>query len=243
MNAHKKILSLIEEIEQHNINYYVHDNPTISDSEYDKLLRKLEELEKKYPELVFDYSPTKRIGAIQNSQFNSINHSIPMLSLANAMDHKELIDFDSRVKKILNTNRDIEYVMEPKLDGLAVEVVYEDGYFKHGSTRGNGITGEDVSNNLKTINAIPLKLLESEFNTNGILEFRGEVFINHSDFKILNQERINSDESIFANPRNCAAGSLRQLDSRITARRPLRINFYSIGLQGDLQINSQLELM
>ena len=243
MSAHEKILSLIEEIEQHNINYYVHDNPQISDSQYDKLLRKLEKLEKEHPEYAFDYSPTKRVGAIQSSKFNSINHSIPMLSLENAMDHKELIDFDSRIKKILNTNRDIEYVMEPKLDGLAVEIVYENGYFKHGSTRGDGITGEDVSNNLKTINAIPLKLLESDLDTNGILEFRGEVFINHSDFKILNQERINNNESVFANPRNCAAGSLRQLDSRITANRPLRINFYSIGLQGNLKIDTQLNLM
>ena len=243
MDANKKISSLIKEIEQHNINYYVHDNPTISDAHYDRLIRELERLESEYPHLASNYSPTKRVGTQSNSKFNSISHSIPMLFLANAMNHQELIDFDSRIKKILNINRDIEYVMEPKLDGLAVEVVYEDGYFKHGSTRGDGITGEDVSDNLKTIRSIPLKLINTDFDTSGIIEFRGEVFINHSDFKKLNQKRINKNESIFANPRNCAAGSLRQLDSRVTSNRPLRINFYSIGLQANLQIQSQLDLI
>ena len=173
MDAREKILSLIKEIEQHNIDYYVYDNPKISDSHYDKLLRELEKLEKEYPDLIVSYSPTKRVGTIPNSKFNSIDHSIPMLSLANAMNHDELIDFDSRIKKLLNTDSDIEYAMEPKLDGLAVEVVYENGYFKCGSTRGDGTTGEDVSNNLKTINAIPLKLLKSESDIRGIIEFRG----------------------------------------------------------------------
>ena len=243
MDAQKKILSLIKQIEQHNIDYYVHDNPKISDSEYDKLLRELQQLEKQYPNLISDHSPTRRVGSKPASKFDSIDHSIPMLSLANAMDHQELIDFDARVKKLLDTDKDIEYAMEPKLDGLAVEVVYEDGYFKHGSTRGDGITGENVSSNLKTIKAIPLTLLDSDFNTSGIIEFRGEVFINHSDFKLLNKKRIDKDEPIFANPRNCAAGSLRQLDPKITSSRPLRINFYSIGLKGNLAINTQIELM
>ena len=242
MDAQKTILSLIKEIEQHNIDYYVHDNPKISDSEYDVLLRELEKLEKLYPDLISEYSPTKRVGSKPTSKFESINHSIPMLSLANAMDHQELIDFDLRVKKILNTNQDIEYAMEPKLDGLAVEVVYENGYFKHGSTRGDGITGEDVSSNLKTIKAIPLKLLDSDMNITGIIEFRGEVFINHTDFKILNKKRIAEDKPIFANPRNCAAGSLRQLDPQVTSSRPLRINFYSIGLKENLAVNTQTEL-
>jgi DNA ligase (NAD+) len=242
MDAQKTILSLIKEIEQHNIDYYVHDNPKISDSEYDVLLRELEKLEKLYPDLISEYSPTKRVGSKPTSKFESINHSIPMLSLANAMDHQELIDFDLRVKKILNTNQDIEYAMEPKLDGLAVEVVYENGYFKHGSTRGDGITGEDVSSNLKTIKAIPLKLLDSDMNITGIIEFRGEVFINHTDFKILNKKRIAEDKPIFANPRNCAAGSLRQLDPQVTSGRPLRINFYSIGLKENLAVNTQTEL-
>ena len=243
MDAQKKILSLIKEIEQHNIDYYVHDNPKISDSQYDKLLRELEQLEKLHSDLILDYSPTKRVGSKPASKFDSIDHSIPMLSLANAMDHKELVDFDSRVKKILDTDKDIEYAMEPKLDGLAVEIVYEDGCFKHGSTRGDGITGENVSSNLKTINAIPLTLLDSDVNTNGIIEFRGEVFINHSDFKMLNKKRVGEDKPVFANPRNCAAGSLRQLDPQITSGRPLRINFYSIGLKGNLEVNTQIELM
>ena len=243
MDAQKKILSLIKEIEQHNIDYYVHDNPKISDSEYDKLLRELQDIENQYPDLILDYSPTKRVGSTPASKFDSIEHSIPMLSLANAMNPDELIDFDSRVKKILNTDENIEYVMEPKLDGLAVEVVYENGFFKHGSTRGNGTTGEDVSSNLRTIKAIPLSLLNTNIDTSGIIEFRGEVFINHSDFTLLNKNRIKNHETIFANPRNCAAGSLRQLNPKITANRPLIINFYSIGLQGNLNITTQMELI
>ena len=243
MNPQEKILSLIKEIEQHNISYYVHDNPKISDSKYDKLLRELEKLEKLHPDLISEYSPTKRVGSKPASKFDSIDHSVPMLSLANAMDHQELIDFDIRVKKLLDTEQDVEYAMEPKLDGLAVEVVYEDGYFKHGSTRGDGITGENVSSNLKTIKAIPLNLLDSDIDTTGIIEFKGEVFINHSDFKMLNKKRMSEDEPVFANPRNCAAGSLRQLDPQITSSRPLRINFYSIGLRGNLAVKTQMELI
>ena len=139
MDAKEKILSLIKEINQHNINYYVDDNPTISDSNYDILIRELENLEKQNPHLIQDFSPTKRVGASPASKFDSLKHSIPMLSLANAMNHEELHEFDLRVKKILNVNHDIEYVMEPKLDGLAVEIVYENGKFKHGSTRGDGL--------------------------------------------------------------------------------------------------------
>ena len=243
MDAKEKILSLIKEIQKHNIDYYVNDNPKISDSKYDTLIRELENLEKQNPSLISDYSPTKRVGASPASKFKSINHSVPMLSLANAMNHEELIEFDDRIKKLLNSKDDIEYVMEPKLDGLAVEVVYEDGIFKHGSTRGDGLIGEDVSSNLKTIKAIPLKLLESDFDTTGIVEFRGEVFIDHLDFKVLNQNRSKNNESIFANPRNCAAGSLRQLNPNITAERPLKINFYSIGLKGNLEINTQIDLI
>ena len=243
MDAKEKILSLIKEINQHNINYYVDDNPTISDSNYDILIRELENLEKQNPHLIQDFSPTKRVGASPASKFDSLKHSIPMLSLANAMNHEELHEFDLRVKKILNVNHDIEYVMEPKLDGLAVEIVYENGKFKHGSTRGDGLIGEDVSANLKTIKAIPLRLEESQFDVSGILEFRGEVFINHADFKTLNEHRIKNEHSPFANPRNCAAGSLRQLNPQITSERPLRINFYSHGLISNLNVDSQIDLM
>ena len=243
MDPQEKILFLTQKIEQHNIDYYVYDNPKISDSEYDKLLRELESIEKEYPQFSLETSPTKRIGAQPTSKFKTIEHSIPMLSLANAMNHQELIDFDLQIKKLLNTNNSIEYSMEPKLDGLAVEVVYKDGQFIYGSTRGDGVKGEDVSLNLKTIKAIPLKLLDSDYDTSGIIEFRGEVFINHADFKKLNQKRENEEKQIFANPRNCAAGSLRQLNPKITANRPLRINFYSIGLQENLNINTQKELI
>ena len=243
MDAKEKILSLIKEIQKHNIDYYVNDNPKISDSKYDTLIRELEHLEKQNPDLISDYSPTRRVGASPTSKFKSINHSVPMLSLANAMNHEELIEFDDRIKKLLDSKDDIEYAMEPKLDGLAVEVVYEDGIFKHGSTRGDGLVGEDVSSNLKTIKAIPLKLLESDFDITGVVEFRGEVFIDHLDFKVLNQNRSKNNESIFANPRNCAAGSLRQLNPNVTAERPLKINFYSIGLKGNLEVNTQIELI
>ena len=243
MNAKEKILSLIKEIQKHNIDYYVNDNPKISDSKYDMLIRELESLEKQNPDFISDYSPTKRVGAPPASKFESINHNVPMLSLSNAMNHQELIDFDNRIKKLLNTNQEIEYAMEPKLDGLAVEIAYENGVFKHGATRGDGLIGENVSSNLRTIKAIPLKLLESEFDTSGIIEFRGEVFIDHSDFKLLNQNRLKNNESIFANPRNCAAGSLRQLDPKVTAERPLKINFYSIGLQGNLAVDTQMGLI
>ena len=243
MNAKEKILSLIKEIQKHNIDYYVNDNPKISDSKYDMLIRELESLEKQNPDLISDYSPTKRVGAPPASKFESINHNVPMLSLSNAMNHQELIDFDNRIKKLLNTNQEIEYAMEPKLDGLAVEIAYENGVFKHGATRGDGLIGENVSSNLRTIKAIPLKLLESEFDTSGIIEFRGEVFIDHSDFKLLNQNRLKNNESIFANPRNCAAGSLRQLNPKVTAERPLKINFYSIGLQGNLEVDTQMGLI
>ena len=243
MDPQEKILSLVKKINQHNIDYYVYDNPQVSDAEYDKLLRELELLENKYPEFTSKLSPTKRVGTQPASKFDSISHTIPMLSLANAMNNEELIDFDSQIKRLLDTEAEIEYAMEPKLDGLAVEVVYENGNFKHGSTRGNGTTGEDVSRNLKTIKAIPLSLTKSDFNISGVLEFRGEVFINHSDFAELNKKRIQKGETVFANPRNCAAGSLRQLDPAVTASRPLRINFYSIGLKGNLDASNQIDLI
>lgn len=228
MGNHQRIKTLRKEINQHNIRYYVHDDPIISDQEYDGLLRKLIQLETENPNLVTPDSPSQRVGAEPQSGFETVTHRIPLLSLDNAMNSEEIEDFDKRVKKGLGVEDSVEYVAEPKLDGIAVELVYENGVFVQGSTRGDGVTGEDITQNLKTIRAIPLKLSDGE-KVPSLLEIRGEVFINKNDFTALNEQRIEQDEQPFANPRNCAAGSLRQLDSFITANRPLRIYCYALG--------------
>jgi DNA ligase (NAD+) len=235
-----KIETLIEKINYHNIQYYVHDNPIISDYEYDILFKKLQSLEAKYPKFIFQKSPTQRIGAEPLSKFNQVTHRIPLLSLSNAMNSDELELFNTQMEKGLNKN--VEYVGEPKLDGLAVELIYEKGQFIKGSTRGDGYVGEDITENLKTIRAIPL-YLNNDYRSPPILEVRGEVFINHHDFDNLNQERINNGKTIFANPRNCAAGSLRQLDPTITATRPLRIYCYAPGYIEGIIIDSQIEFL
>ena len=242
MDTLRQIQLLRTEINQHNISYYVYDDPIISDSEYDRLMRELEQIEKDHPDLITSDSPTQRIGATPLTKFQTITHRIPMLSLANAMNEDELIDFDTQVKKGLGLETDIEYAAEPKLDGLAVELVYEKGEFTHGSTRGDGTTGEDITQNLKTIRAIPLTLQDKTPIPN-ILEIRGEVYITHSDFNKLNKDRLIKGEQPFANPRNCAAGSLRQLDSHITAERPLRIFCYAPGIIEGVTFSSQQELL
>ncbi len=242
MDIKNKISILIEKIEEHNVNYYIKENPVISDYEYDLLLRELQDLESQYPEYIQKSSPTQRVGTTPNQAFDSTHHTIPMLSLSNAMSKDEIIQFDEQVKKNLQIDEPIEYVAEPKLDGVAIEVVYKNGQFSHGSTRGDGIVGENISSNIKTIKSIPLRL----FNKNKIpdlLEVRGEVFIKKSDFKVLNQTRISNEESIFANARNCASGSLRQLDSRITANRPLMVNFYGCGSINGKAIKSQFDFI
>ena len=181
MNIKEKILLLIKKIEEHNVNYYIKENPLISDHEYDLLLKELQNLENQYPEYIYKSSPTQRVGTKPNKAFDSINHTIPMLSLSNAMSQDEIIQFDDQVKKLLDTDDKIEYVAEPKLDGVAIEVVYQNGEFLHGSTRGDGITGEDISSNIKTIKSIPLRLYNQN-NLPNLLEVRGEVFIKKSDF-------------------------------------------------------------
>ena len=241
MDVQKRIIKLKEEIEKHNLNYYVYDNPVISDHEYDILLNKLQELEKQNPQLITQDSPSQRVGGEPLKEFNSITHRIPLLSLANAMDIEELKQFDIRIKKGLDTDNDIDYVCEPKIDGLAVELVYENGFFSYGSTRGNGEVGEDITNNLKTIKAIPLKL--NHHIIPSLLEVRGEIFINHSDFKKINETRKKKDEQLFANPRNLAAGSLRQLDPNVTSERPLRIFCYAPGVIEGASFSSQKEFL
>lgn len=225
----ERILTIREELIEHNYRYHVSDDPIISDSEYDNLLRELEELEFAHPELITSDSPTQRVGAAPLTEFGTIKHTIPMQSLSNAMNDEELIAFDTRVKKLLGTDSAINYVAEPKLDGLGVELVYLNGFFAHGSTRGDGITGENITQNLKTIKSIPLKLRSGNQPIPSILEIRGEVFITKDNFQKLNYNQEKQGDKIFANPRNAAAGSLRQLDSNITAERPLSIYCYQPG--------------
>ncbi len=225
----KKVEKLREEIEYHNYRYYVLDQPEISDAQYDRLMRELEKIEKEHPELLILNSPTQRVGAPPLEAFEIVRHSIPMLSLANAFDESEARDFDKRVRKFLGSSSDITYVAEPKLDGLAVELVYEKGHLVVGSTRGDGVNGENITQNLRTIKTIPLQLIRKEIPVPERLEVRGEVIIQLERFKALNRKREEMGEPPFANPRNAAAGSVRQLDSKITAERPLEIYCYGVG--------------
>lgn len=223
------INDLIKQINDHNYQYYVLDNPIISDYEYDSLMRELQNLEKKYPDLITPNSPTQRVGVAPLSAFDSIDHSIPMLSLENAMNSEELTKYYERTKRGLDTGLDIDFIAEPKLDGIGVELVYENGLFTYGLTRGDGNKGENITQNLKTIKAIPLSLRTDKFSSPELLEVRGEVFMEKDKFKIFNDGRLKNELTIFANPRNAAAGSLRQLDSSVTAGRPLSIYCYEPG--------------
>jgi DNA ligase (NAD+) len=218
----KQITQLRDEINFHNYKYYVENNPVISDYEYDMLLKKLEVLEAQFPDLITPDSPTKRIGGEPLKGFKTVEHKIPMLSLENAYSYDTLREFDERIKKNIN---DIEYVCEPKIDGVSIALIYENGVFIRGATRGDGIKGDDVTANLKTIHSIPLRLQGSELQS---AEVRGEVFFPISAFKKFNKEQEKKREQIFANPRNAAAGSCRQLDPRIVATRPLDTFLYYI---------------
>ena len=242
MNIKERINHLKNTINNHNIQYYVYNQPKISDQKYDKLLRELIDLEKQYPEYLSPNSPSQRIGANPLKSFNSVQHRIPLLSLANAMNLKELEEFYNQISRLLEIKDDIEFVAEPKIDGLAVELVYEKGKFVQGSTRGDGINGEDITTNLRTIKSIPLHLKNETFIPN-IIEIRGEVYINHKDFAILNNHQIKNNLDPFSNPRNCAAGSLRQLNSNITAQRHLRIFCYGLGYIEEHSFNTQKEYL
>jgi DNA ligase (NAD+) len=239
----KKVEKLREEIEYHNYRYYILDQPEISDAEYDRLLRELEKIEEEYPELLSPNSPTQRVGAPPLEEFEIVRHSIPMLSLANAFDETEAKDFDKRVKKILGSSADVEYVAEPKLDGLAVELVYERGLLVVGSTRGDGVNGENITQNLRTVKTIPLRLIQKEIPAPERLEVRGEVIMQLDKFKELNRKREETGEPLFANPRNAAAGSIRQLDSKITAERPLEIYCYGLGEVRGWTFKTQWEVL
>jgi DNA ligase (NAD+) len=235
--------SLREQINHHNYRYYVLDDPEITDAEYDRLMRRLEELEQAHPEIRTPDSPTQRVGAAPSQEFGAVRHRRMMLSLGNAMSAEEMLEFDRRIKRFLRSEADVEYVAEVKLDGLAVELVYENGQLSIGSTRGDGINGEDVTQNIRTIKSVPLRLIRPAERMPKLLEVRGEVILPRRAFERLNEERIKAGEPPFANPRNAAAGSLRQLDSRITASRPLDIFCHSHGVVEGIQFNSQWEFL
>ncbi len=218
----KRIEQLRDQLHYHNNRYYVLDSPEISDGEYDLLMRELLRLETQHPELITTDSPTHRVGAAPLEAFDTIDHEVPMLSLGNVFDHDELQTWHKRISGML-AHDDFEIVCEHKMDGLAVSLLYESRRFIRGATRGDGLRGEDVTQNLRTIRSIPLVLPKDAPDK---LEVRGEVYISKAGFKKLNDDRANEEQPLFANPRNAAAGSLRQLDSRVTAKRPLDICIY-----------------
>ena len=239
----ERIEGLRREIHRHNYLYYVLDSPEISDADYDALMRELKRLEEEYPEAVTPDSPTQRVGAKPSERFGTVAHAQPMLSLDDAFSQQEVVEFDQRVRSLLGLEGPLAYTVEPKMDGLAVELVYEEGRLVRASTRGDGLTGEDVTANVKTIRSVPLRLRGEEAPPPRRLDVRGEVFISKQGFRLLNEERERRGEALFANPRNAAAGSLRQLDPAVTASRPLDIFFYGVGLVEGREFASQWEVL
>ncbi len=235
-----RLQELRDLLHHHNHRYYVLDDPLISDAEYDRLMRELIEMERQFPDLITPDSPSQRVGGAPLDAFSPASHAVPMLSLDNALSEEEFLAFDERTRRALGTPEEMEYICEPKLDGLAVELVYENGALVQGSTRGDGYVGEDVTQNLKTIKSIPLKLLRLHPE---LLQVRGEVILGHEEFEQLNRQREKQGEPLFANPRNAAAGSLRQLDPAVTAARPLNMFCYGIGASRGFSFQSQAELL
>lgn len=274
-NVAARIDELRREINEHNYRYYVLDQPSVSDAEYDRLMRELMRLEEEHPELVTPESPTQRVGAAPATAFESYAHRVPMLSLSNAFSAEELAAFDQRVKRMLGLEPDsaVEYVAELKIDGLAISLTYENGIFTRGATRGDGYSGEDITSNLRTIRAIPLRLHEERSTLNAqrstsndegaglplfaevshsplithqipeYAEIRGEVYLTHDEFQRINAEREEAGEPTFANPRNAAAGSIRQLDPSITASRRLDIWLYAIGFMDGVSFDTHWEVL
>ena len=227
----EEIFKLVALLNKYSYDYYVEDNPQISDTEYDTLYKQLEKLEQEYPEFILDNSPTQRVGDRVLDEFEKVIHKVPMLSLSNTFSIEDLRDFDSRISK-LSSDDSIEYICELKIDGLAISINYENGKLVSAATRGDGMVGENVTENIKTVFSIPKTL-----KTKKSFEVRGEVYLPKKSFELLNKEREENNEVLFANPRNAAAGSLRQLDSKITAKRRLSAFIYSV--VGDENINSQ----
>ena len=224
-----RVLELHKIINEHSYNYHSLDSPTIEDSEYDALFNELLELENKYPSLSLSHSPTQRIGSEPLEGFNKVDHLTPMLSLENAFNTKDLEDFNKRIMERLVSENQVYFSCEPKLDGIAVNLIYKEGYLHQATTRGDGKTGEDITHNIRTIPSIPLSLLKSKIKAPSLIEIRGEVFIDIKDFNEINEKAKVDSEKIFANPRNAAAGSLRQLDPRVAASRPLKFFAHGIG--------------
>jgi DNA ligase (NAD+) len=236
----KKYEKLKAELNHHDYRYHVLDQPEISDFEYDKLFKELQVLENENPGLNRMDSPTQRVGGKVLDSFHKKNHRLPMLSLSNTYSPEEIREFDQRVKKFLNSDQEVEYFCEPKFDGLALEVIYEDGLMTSAITRGDGVTGEEVTENIRTIKNLPLRL-----NTKSppkLLEVRGEVLMFKKDFLALNESQQENGQAVFANPRNAAAGTVRQLDSKISASRPLKLLAYSVGTLDGIRFDTQKDL-
>ncbi|HIF9064925.1 TPA: NAD-dependent DNA ligase LigA [Photobacterium damselae] len=225
---HQELLSLREQLDYHGYRYYVEDNPEVPDAEYDRLMQRLLTIESEHPEWVTIDSPSQRVGGVPLDGFTQVKHELPMLSLDNAFNDDELRAFQKRIQDRLNDASAIQYCCEPKLDGLAVSLLYENGVLVQAATRGDGTTGENITNNVRTIRSIPLKLQGNDWPTR--IEVRGEVFMPKKGFEQLNQRALKKGEKTFANPRNAAAGSLRQLDSKVTATRPLSFYAYAVGI-------------
>lgn len=242
----KEIEQLRQDIDFHNYKYYNENNPVLSDAEYDRLMQRLMDLEEQYPQFKTLDSPTQRVGAKPAQELSPVKHLLPMLSLANAFNDDEILAFDKRVKKLLDlpAASDLGYVSELKIDGLAVNLLYENGVLSRASTRGDGFTGEDITNNIKTIKSIPLKLHASgKLKIPDVIEIRGEIYLEHQEFERINKERQKSEEPLFANPRNAAAGSVRQLDPSITAHRRLNIFVYGIGDRQGIKLTTHWETL
>jgi DNA ligase (NAD+) len=233
-DAVAEIDDLRSQLREHNYRYHVLDDPSIPDASYDRMLRRLQELEQLHPELLTDDSPTQRVGAEPVPGFSQVSHELPMLSLDNAFSEEEMLDFQRRLQDRLKSTELIEYACEPKLDGIAASLLYRDGVLERGATRGDGRSGEDITHNVRTIPSIPLRLRGGDYPP--VLEVRGEIYMPRQGFEAMNQRARERQEKVFVNPRNAAAGSLRQLDARITAQRPLEMCCYSVGLVegGDL---------
>ncbi len=226
-DVEQEVTDLRKQLQHHNYRYYALDDPQITDAEYDRMMQRLRELEEQYPNAVTPDSPTQRVGAAPLSAFQTVIHEMPMLSLDNAFDDEELLAFNQRILDRLKITGDIEYACELKLDGIAVSLLYRDGVLVRGATRGDGTNGEDITQNVRTINSIPLRLIGEGFPA--VLEVRGEIYMPKAGFNALNEKARAANEKLFVNPRNAAAGALRQLDSKITASRPLEMCAYSVG--------------
>ncbi len=233
-SEHERLMS---EVKKHDLLYHQNDRPEISDFEYDQLFSKLLKFEQTHPDLDVTNSPTRNVGSKAIEQFQKVSHRKPMLSLSNSYNAEDILDFDARVKKILRSDSRIEYFAELKLDGLSIELVYENGMLVRGLTRGDGFIGEDVTHNVRTIKSIPLSIIHK-----GLLEVRGEILIEKKDFAEMNQQNVENNLPEFANPRNAAAGTIRQLDPKVSSSRPLKFFAYALGEYSDLEFKTQEDI-